>query len=243
MKVVGIIPCRFGASRFPGKSLADIHGKPMMWHVHRQASKVAMLDETWVATDDDRIAQACGELSLPVVMTHSDHPTGTDRLVECVSMIDADIYVNVQGDEPMIEPEAIELVAMAIVENRDDRVMASNGYQDIADPSEAVDVNVVKVALKVDGLALAYSRLPIPFPRGGTGLYRRQLGLYAFRRKGLEIFGDHQPGPVEQAEGVEMLRFIEHGFEVAMVKTPADHAVSVDTPEDLERVRSLMATD
>jgi len=241
MRIVGIIPCRYGASRFPGKSLADIQGKPMMWHVHRQASKVAIVDESWVATDDERIAKACRELHIPAVMTNENHLTGTDRLVECMKTIDADIYVNIQGDEPMIDPEAIELVTKAIVGNRNERVMASNGYQDITDPSEAVDVNVVKVALKSGGLALAYSRLPIPFPRGGTGIYRRQLGLYAFRRKGLEIFGDHHPGPVEQSEGVEMLRFIEHGFDVLMVETPTDQAVAVDTPEDLERARSLMS--
>ena len=213
----------------------------MMWYVHRQASKVKLLDETWIATDDLQIAEACKRLELPVVMTRGDHPTGTDRLVECMDSIDAEIYVNVQGDEPMIDPMAIELVTKAIVENPNDNVMASNGYQEITDPSEVVDVNSVKVSLTVNGLALAYSRLPIPFPKSGTVTYRRQLGLYAFRKEGLEIFGSHSPGPVELAEGVEMLRYTEHGYDVAMVATPADGAVSVDTPEDLERVRQLMA--
>ena len=240
MKVVGIIPCRHGASRFPGKSLADIHGKPMMWHVHRQASKVGILDETWIATDDPAIKEACQRLELPVVMTRDDHPTGTDRLVECMDSIDAEIYVNVQGDEPMIDPLAIELVTKAMVENQNDNVMASNGYQKISHPSEAVDVNAVKVSLTIGELALAYSRLPIPFPKSGSVTHRRQLGLYAFRKEGLKIFGSHQPGPVELAEGVEMLRFIEHGYDVAMVSTPADGAISVDTPEDLERVRQLI---
>jgi 3-deoxy-manno-octulosonate cytidylyltransferase (CMP-KDO synthetase) len=237
MKIVGIIPCRYGAVRFPGKSLADIHGKPMMWHVYQQAKKAKSLQEVFVATDDKRIYDACSNLSLPAIMTRSDHPTGTDRLVECIKTVDADIYVNVQGDEPMIAPEAIDIVARAIQKIDDPRVLASNGYKPIHSPAEAINANAVKVTMTAAGLALSYSRLPIPYPKDGDGEYNRQLGLYAFRKKGLEEFAAHKPGPVEKAEGVEMLRFLEHGFEVAMVRTPDDDAISVDTLFDLEQVR------
>jgi 3-deoxy-manno-octulosonate cytidylyltransferase (CMP-KDO synthetase) len=241
MKVVGIIPCRYGAVRFPGKALADIHGKPMMWHVHRQACKARLLDEVYIATDDERISGVCKSLDLPVIMTRNDHPTGTDRLVECMGSVHADIYVNVQGDEPMIAPEAIDIVAEAITRIDDPRVLASNGYKPIHDPSELINTNTVKVTMTVAGLALAYSRLPIPYPKDGSVQHYRQLGLYAFRKTGLETFAAHRPGPLEQAEGVEMLRFIERGYGVAMVQTPDDDAISVDTPADLEQVRRRIA--
>lgn len=241
MKVVGIIPCRYGAVRFPGKALADIHGKPMMWHVHRQASRADTLDEVVIATDDERISNACKQLSLPVMMTRTDHPTGTDRLVECMRNLDADIYVNVQGDEPMIAPEAIDIVTTAITKIDDPRVLASNGFKAIADPAEAINTNIVKVTMTVAGTALSYSRLPIPYPKDGSVQYFRQLGLYAFRKAGLETFAAHRPGPLELAEGVEMLRFLEHGYEVAMVRTPDDNAISVDTPADLDKVRRMIA--
>lgn len=240
MKIVGIIPCRYGAVRFPGKSLADIHGKPMMWHVYQQAKKAKSLQEVFVATDDERIFDACTNLGLPSIMTRRDHPTGTDRLVECIKTVDADIYVNVQGDEPMIAPEAIDIVARAIQKVDDPRVLASNGYKPIHSPAESINANAVKVTMTTAGLALSYSRLPIPYPKDGDGEYNRQLGLYAFRKKGLEEFAAHKPGPVEKAEGVEMLRFLEHGFEVAMVRTPDDDAISVDTLFDLEQVRKLI---
>jgi 3-deoxy-manno-octulosonate cytidylyltransferase (CMP-KDO synthetase) len=240
LKVVGIIPCRYGAVRFPGKSLADIHGKPMMWHVYQRAKKAKLLGEVFVATDDERISGACKDLGLPSIMTRRDHPTGTDRLVECIKTVDADIYVNVQGDEPMIAPEAIDIVAKAILKIDDPRVLASNGYKPIHDAAEVVNTNAVKVTMTTGGLALCYSRLPIPYPKDGAAEYNRQLGLYAFRKSGLEKFAAYKPGPIELAEGVEMLRFLEHGYEVAMVRTPDDNAISVDTLSDLEQVRRLI---
>ena len=240
MKVAGIIPCRYKSSRFPGKPLADIAGKPMMWHVYQQARKAQALDEVYIATDDDRIEAACRALGLGVLRTRDDHATGTDRVAECASLVDADIYVNVQGDEPMIEPEGIDAVARAIVDCADPAVMASNAYVPITNPSDAVDTNVVKLVLALDNTVMAYSRLPIPFPKGGEVRYLRQLGIYAFRRRGLELFASHRPGPVEDAEGVEMLRFLEAGHKVLMVEV-RDRSVAVDTEADLARVRKLMA--
>jgi 3-deoxy-manno-octulosonate cytidylyltransferase (CMP-KDO synthetase) len=240
MSAVGIIPCRYKSARFPGKPLADINGKPMMWHVYQQASKARSLSKVYIATDDERIADACRSLGLSVVMTRPDHVTGTDRVAECVQQVDAEYYVNIQGDEPMIDPAAIDAVTLALKSCSDPQVMATNAYVPIAAPCDAVDTNIVKVLLARDSSALAYSRLPIPYPKGGQVTYLRQLGLYAFRKSGLLLFSEHVPGPVEDAEGVEMLRFLEHGYRVKMVEV-ADESVSVDTETDLNRVRALMA--
>ncbi|NDV88058.1 3-deoxy-manno-octulosonate cytidylyltransferase [Aurantimonas aggregata] len=240
-RIVAVIPCRFGASRFPGKPIADINGKPMLWHVYQQTIAAEGIDAATIATDDDRIRKVCEVLDLPVLMTRSDHVSGTDRVAECAVRLDADIIVNVQGDEPMIEPEAIARVARGIATCDDRNVQASNGYNEISSPSDAIDTNVVKVVMTVSGLAMAYSRLPIPYPKGGAVRHLRQLGLYAFRREGLERFAALKPGPLEQAEGVEMLRFVEHGYGVQMVQVPNDEGIPVDTPADLDRVRALMA--
>lgn len=239
MKIVGIIPCRYGSFRFPGKPLADIWGKPMMWHVYQQARKCRRLDAVYIATDDARIEKACRDFSLNVLMTRNDHATGTDRVAECAERLEGDVFVNVQGDEPMIEPDAIGTVVDAIVECRDVRTVASNAFTPFVHTTDVIDANNVKAVMATDSSALYYSRQPIPYPKGGPARYFRQLGLYAFRRDGLEIFAKLRPGPVENAEGVEMLRFLEHGYRVQMVEVK-DDSVPVDTPADLERVRALM---
>jgi 3-deoxy-manno-octulosonate cytidylyltransferase (CMP-KDO synthetase) len=240
MRVLGVIPCRYGAVRFPGKPLADIHGKPMMWHVYMRARQARRLDGLVIATDDPRIEAVGRGLGLEMVMTGTGHPTGTDRVAECATRVDAAIYVNIQGDEPLIDPAAIDAVAEAIVSSGPE-TLASNGFNDITDPTNVVDTNVVKVVMALDGGAMAYSRSPIPFPKGSAVTYRRQLGLYAFRKEGLEKFAALPQGPLEAAEGVEMLRFLEHGHRVQMVRVPNDEAIPVDTPADLERIRELVA--
>lgn len=240
MSIVGIIPCRHKSVRFPGKPLADILGKPMMWHVYQRARAAQSLDAVYIATDDERISSACKDLDIPVLMTHPGHSTGTDRVAECVRLVDAEFYVNIQGDEPMIAPDSIDAVALAILNSRDAEVMASNAYVAITEPSDAVDTNIVKVLLATNGTALAYSRLPVPFPKGEAVTYLRQLGLYGFRKSGLTLFAEHQPGAVERAEGVEMLRFLENGYRVKMVEVQ-EESISVDTEADLMRVRALMA--
>ncbi len=239
MTTIGIIPCRYQSLRFPGKPLAEINGKPMMWHVYGQALKCTALDAVYIATDDRRIEERCRELDLNVLMTRPDHATGTDRVAECVAMVDAEFYVNVQGDEPMIDPAAITAVVESIRASTSPRVVASNAYAAIGSASDAVDVNNVKVVLCRDGTAMAYSRQPIPYPKGGEVTYLRQLGLYAFRKSALQIFSELTPGPVECAEGVEMLRFVEHGHQVQMIEVE-DESVPVDTEADLHRVREMM---
>ncbi len=240
MKSIGIIPCRYGSQRFPGKPLADLQGKPMMWHVYQQAQKCPLLQEIYVATDDARIEEACKGLDMKVLMTGDEHFTGTDRTAECAEQIDADIYVNIQGDEPLIEPSAITAVTQTLIDCHDPAVMASNAYVPFGNTADVIDNNNVKVVLSAQSRALFYSRLPIPYPKGGPTVYLRQLGLYAFRKSGLQLFAEHSPGPIERAEGVEMLRFLEYGYDVQMVEVD-DDSIPVDTEADLERVRNMMA--
>lgn len=239
-KTIAVIPCRYGAQRFPGKPLADIHGKPMLWYVYQQALKAPSIDEVLIATDDDRIRKSCEVLGLNVMMTRNDHVSGTDRVAECASQLDGDVFVNVQGDEPMIDPEAIERVARAMLDCKEETTLATNGFNELNAASDVIDTNVVKVIMRIDGRALGYSRMALPYPKGGKVQFYRQLGLYAFRREGLEHFSNNKPGPLEQAEGVEMFRFLEHGFDVKMVLTPSDEGIPVDTFSDLERVRAMM---
>ncbi|RLQ87790.1 3-deoxy-manno-octulosonate cytidylyltransferase [Notoacmeibacter ruber] len=237
--VAAIIPCRYGATRFPGKPLADINGKPMMWHVFQRARETQRVNDIYIATDDDRIAQQCEILDMPVIRTRSSHPTGTDRIAEAVRVVDAEIIVNVQGDEPMIDPRAIDAVIEALVESSGE-VLVTNGCHAISGSGDAIDTNNVKVVCDVSGNALAYSRLPIPYPKGDAVRHLRQLGLYAFRRDALKLFSSLEPGPLERAESVEMLRFVEHGHKVRMVEVESGNDIPVDTPTDLERVRQAM---
>jgi 3-deoxy-manno-octulosonate cytidylyltransferase (CMP-KDO synthetase) len=239
-RVVAVIPCRYGSTRFPGKPLAQLAGRPLMWHVHQQCLKAQSVDEALVATDDERIADACRQLDIPHRMT-GEHLTGTDRVAECAESLDADVIVNVQGDEPFVSPDAIDAVTAVLLAPRHQNPAAANAYVEIDHPATVVDHNVVKVALRVDGTALAYSRHPIPYPKGASPTYLRQLGLYAFTPERLRAFASLRRGPIEKAEGIEMLRFLEHSHPVAMVGV-RDGSIAVDTPADLERAAALMAT-
>lgn len=240
MKTIGIIPSRYASSRFPGKPLADIGGKPMLWHVYQAASNVSEIDAVYIATEDKRIAQACADLSLPCLMTRDDHITGTDRLAECIKLVEGDYFVNIQGDEPKISPCAVSAVVRAMLASEDPTLLATNGYAMLTDATDVMNTNVVKVVTSASGRAMYYSRSPIPHPKAGHVDYKRQLGLYCFARRGLELFGSLKPGPVERAETVEMLRFVEHGLGVLMVEVE-DDSIPVDTPQDLDRVRKLFA--
>ena len=236
MKTIGVIPCRYQSSRFPGKPLAFIDGKPMMWHVYQRALESNILDEVYIATDDERIVKVADKYKINIVMTSKKHETGTDRVAEVASKIQADYYVNIQGDEPFIEPEAIKLVVQAIIDCDNPLVQATNAYTPMQDISDVVDTNTVKVVMGVNQQALAYSRQPIPYPKANIAKYNKQLGLYAFKQSGLQIFSENVPANLESVEGVEMYRLLEHGYSVQMVKTN-DASISVDTPSDLIRVQ------
>jgi 3-deoxy-manno-octulosonate cytidylyltransferase (CMP-KDO synthetase) len=236
MKTAAVIPCRYQSSRFEGKPLALIGDKPMMWHVYQQASKANSIDEIHIATDDERIATVCRELGLNFLMTSSSHLTGTDRVAECARMLDAEIIVNIQGDEPFILPESIDAVTFALSKSEIPNLAATNGYSLIEDPEDVPDPCVVKVLFSSMQLALAYSRLPIPLAFRQTHPHYRQLGLYAFRREALEFFSKCPQGPIEAAESVEMYRFVEHDKPVLMVEV-TESGIAVDTPSDLHEAR------
>ncbi len=242
MKVVGIIPCRYKSSRFPGKPLALIGDKPMMWHTYQRALESNVLDEVYIATDDNRILEVAKSLSLNVVFTSDEHHTGTDRVTEASKKILADYYINIQGDEPFIDPKSIALIVERIVNCNDPLILAANAYTPIKNNNEIIDINTVKVIMDVNNNALAYSRQAIPYPKSNSAKYYKQLGLYAFKLSALKIFADNPPASLELIEGVEMYRLLERQHRIAMVQTN-DASISVDTPNDLRQVQKIFCNE
>lgn len=239
MKIIGVVPARYKSSRFPGKALSDIHGKPMVWWVYRAAKKVTEFQEVYVATDDDRIYAACEKLSIKAVMTSEAHPTGTDRIGEVARKIKADLYVNIQGDEPLLEPSTIKRVIAPFV-NKDTDFCATNLMTEIKKMTELLNVNVPKVVTNKDRNAVFLSRLPIPYPKSASRTrYFKQVCVYAFTPKALMDFCSFERGPLESSEDIELLRFIEHNMKVRMVEVEQE-PIGVDTPDDLERVRAIL---
>ncbi len=240
MRVVGIIPARYASTRFPGKPLADLGGKPLLQWTWEAARRCDALDAVLVATDDERIAEAARKFGAEVAMTRSDHPSGTDRLAEVARRLDAGILVNVQGDEPFLDPGTIAAVVRPL---RDEPGLAmSTACVLTRDAEEAADPNVVKVVLAANGDALYFSRLPIPWLRdAGTGpaTWRLHLGLYAYRRDFLLAFAAWPPTSLERSESLEQLRALEHGARIRVIEV-SERALGVDTPADLERARAML---
>ncbi|MFE5934274.1 3-deoxy-manno-octulosonate cytidylyltransferase [Streptomyces sp. NPDC056470] len=234
---IAIIPCRWGSSRFPGKPLAQLEGKPLFWHVHQRCLEAELLDGVVVATDDERIEEVCDQLGIECVRT-GEHLTGTDRVAECAEHLTADAYINVQGDEPFIAPAAIDAVSQAL-DDLPPGTLAVNAYTELDSAGAVLDHNVVKVVVGTGGNALMFSRNAIPYPRAGSPTYLRQLGLYGFTREALSLFRQLPQGPLERTEGVEMLRFVEHGHGVQMLAV-VDDGVAVDTPDDLVRAGAIL---
>jgi 3-deoxy-manno-octulosonate cytidylyltransferase (CMP-KDO synthetase) len=241
LNIVAVIPARYASTRLPGKALADLDGRSMIEHVYRRASASKVVSQVIVATDDLRIATRVNEFGGRVRLTKATHETGTDRLAEVAATLDADIIVNVQGDEPLIDPQAIgELVAPFTT---DSTVQMTTLYRRIHDTSELNNPNVTKVVLDRGGFALYFSRSPIPHlrdPRGGWPPLYRHIGLYAYRRSALLVLAALEPTPLERAEALEQLRALEHGIRIKAVETRYE-SFEVNTPEDLEQVRRLLA--
>ena len=240
MKIICVIPARFKSSRFPGKAIADICGKPMIWWVYKQAKKVKKIDEVYIATDDKRIEKKCKELNMQVIMTSENHRTGTDRVGEVAKKIKADLYVNVQGDEPLIEPKTIEK-AIIPFQDKNNSIKVVNCMTGIKEMADLIDASVPKVVVNKNNRAIFLSRLPIPYPKSRKGLkYYKQVCVYVFTPDALKNFCElKDKGPAEEAEDIELLRFIENDMEVRMVEVEQD-TVGVDTPNDLEMARKLI---
>ena len=238
----GIIPARYASSRFPGKPLADILGKPMFWHVYQRACRCKDLSRVVLATDDERIADAADSLAVPVVMTRGDHPSGTDRVLEAAEQIkvpaDA-VVVNIQGDEPVLAPQMLgELIQPFI----DPQTRVTTLVRKTT-PADAASADAVTVTFSRTGRALYFSRSVIPFAREGTGdsVYEH-IGMYAFRMEALQTFVQLGPSSLEQTEKLEQLRLLENDIPIHVVVT--EHiSADVDRPEDIAAVARMLTDE
>ena len=252
MNVVAIIPARLSSTRLPGKPLCDLHGRPLIQHVWERARRCRRVGSVLVATDDPGIAAVVEGFGGQAVLTSPSHRSGTDRLAEAAAGLSADVVVNVQGDEPLLDPEAVDAAVAAL--GTDPEVEIATLSAPLTDLEEMLAPSVVKVVTDARGDALYFSRSPIPHLRqaGGdqraaaaaavaAGLARKHVGLYVYRRETLLRFAALPPAPLEEAEGLEQLRALHHGLRVRVVARASAGGPAVDTPEDLERVRALLA--
>jgi 3-deoxy-manno-octulosonate cytidylyltransferase (CMP-KDO synthetase) len=234
LKVLGVIPARLESTRLPGKPLRPICGRPMIAWVYEHARAAASLEQLLIATDSPEIEMYCREQNMPVMMTSREHKSGTDRLAEVMTRLPAEIYVNIQGDEPMITPGHVELLLLPFQEAPATQVST---LKVAIDPETALDPNVVKVVTDLAGRALYFSRARIPYDRDGNGQvqYFKHQGFYAYRAAALEKFHRLPPTPLEKLEKLEQLRLLENGIGIAVMETPHD-TIGVDTAEDLGKV-------
>ena len=241
MKVIGIIPARYASSRFEGKALADIRGKPMVQHVYERSARAETLDRVIVATDDQRIYDAVANFDGEVVMTSPDCPTGTERVAVVAETLDCDVVANIQGDEPLLEPAMIDQMIHPFL--ADAAVQVSTLKQRVDIETDYRDVNVVKVVTDLEGFALYFSRASIPGNLSNDWLHNnpiyRHVGLYAYRRERLLEFTKWERTPYETSEGLEQLRFLENGVRIRVVETEYP-SIGVDVPADLERVLAIL---
>jgi len=237
VKVLGVIPARYQSTRFPGKALAPLAGKTLLQHVFERASQARYLTSVVIATDDDRIFREARRIGAPVRMTLSTHQSGTDRAAEVASADSSQYVVNIQGDEPLIDPAAIDAATLALLDG--DAPMSTlikriDHIDDITNP------NVVKVVTDHLGNAIYFSRAPIPYDRAGGARYFKHIGLYGYRRNFLLDYPSLRVGPLERVECLEQMRALENGHKIRAVETEYE-SIGVDTPEDLERVAGLFA--
>ena len=236
-RILGVIPARFASSRFPGKALAPLAGKPILQHVYERASQARYISKLIIATDDERIAKVARLFGAQVQMTRPDHLSGTDRVAEVASSDHAQVIVNIQGDEPLIDPGAIDAAALALLD--DPELPMATLKKRIEIPGEIDNPNVVKVVSNLAGDAIYFSRCPIPYLRDGSSIvHYKHIGLYVYRREFLLAYSGLPVGPLEQAERLEQLRAIENGYRIRVVETEYE-SLGVDTPEDLERIAAL----
>lgn len=238
MRVIGVIPARYKSSRFPGKPLVDILGKPMIWWVYQQCLKVSKLDEVYVATDDIRIQEACQKYDMKVIMTSDRHNTGSDRVGEVASKVEGDLFINIQGDEPVIEPREIEEV-IEIFE--DESVYFGSLRKEITDPEEIAAYSTVKVVVDKNDDALYFSRNVIPSNKkdGPVARVFRHVGIYAYKKEFLLSFVNMPQTELELGEGIEPLRAMENGYKIRVKETQYE-SIGVDYPEHVELVEAVI---
>ena len=240
MRTIAVIPARFESKRLPGKPLADIHGKTLIEHVYQRASQASRVERVLVAADDERILDAVTGFGGEAVMTSPEHPSGSDRIAEAVADIDVDLVVNVQGDEPLIVPQAIDDAVLLAQETPGAIATLKSA---IADRNTLLDPNAVKVVTDLEGFALYFSRSPIPAgPQDELppNLYYKHIGLYVYPKAVLTQLTRIEPSPLERCERLEQLRALENGIRIRLEETEHD-SIGVDTVEDLETVRAVIA--
>ena len=239
MKVVGIIPARYASTRLPGKPLKDILGYPMIWWVYKRVRTVKELDEIYVATDDDRIKEVCEQYDIPVIMTSPNHPNGAMRLQEVSETVKADFYVQLNGDEPLMNTDAI---AAAIPEKvPQDVAFGTNIITQIDDPAQVMDASNIKMVFDDQMNALYMSRTPIPYPFKSIDFqYYKHVGIIGYNKMMLDFYKNSRPGRFERIEGIDTLRFLDYGKQLKLSLVPDCHSLSVDTQKDLDMVIKMM---
>lgn len=239
MKIIAVIPARYASTRFPGKPLADICGKPMIWWVYQQVSKVKEFAEIYVATDDKRITDVCDQYGMKYLMTGTDTPNHIHRIWEVTNLVEADYYVSVNGDEPLINPENI-VCALPDVLVKDEPYFKSV-YRELNDPAELMDIANVKIVLNADGVCMYQSRNPIPSTKGSLLFkYKKAIGIEYFNKKALDFFVSTPMGVLEKIEDIDHLRFLENNVPIHYSKIESD-SISVDTKNDLEKVKKIIS--
>lgn len=245
MDAIGVIPARFASTRFPGKVLADILGRPMIQWVWDAAKKALTLDDLVVATDDERVLRSVEDFGGKAILTSAEHRTGTDRICEVVNPLDVRVIVNIQADEPIIDPSMVDDLARSLLDET--TIQMATLSHPIKSEQELKDPNVVKVVTDKDGFALYFSRSLIPYPRTDKRLdisdrprFFKHVGMYAYTKDFLFTFVNLSPSVLEETEGLEQLRALEHGVRIKVMETKYD-SIGVDTPEDLETVKGLLA--
>ncbi|MDD5450246.1 MAG: 3-deoxy-manno-octulosonate cytidylyltransferase [Candidatus Omnitrophica bacterium] len=244
MNAIGVIPARYASTRFEGKVLADLCGKSVVQHVYEKAKQAKLLDDLIVACDDERVKNAVLKFGGKVVFTSPDQPTGTDRLTEVVNPLDVKVIVNIQGDEPFVQPTMIDSIVLELSSNP--RTGMVTIIKKITDEKELYDPNIVKVVIDKDGYALYFSRNFIPFVRNRAAekpileatTFYKHIGLYGYTKDFLFTFKNLPKAKLEEAEKLEQLRALEHGYKIKTIVTKFD-TVGIDTPEDLERAKEL----
>jgi len=245
MDVIGVIPARYGSSRFEGKVLADILGKPMIQHVWEAAKKARLLNDLIIACDDERVAKVAKEFGANVTFTAKEHTSGSDRLTEVVNPLDVKIVVNIQADEPLIQPMTIDNLVRVLLD--DSSVYMATVVKRIKSKEELQDPNVVKVVVDRQGYALYFSRAGIPYFREekkapDTLICYKHVGIYAYTKDFLFTYTNLPASRLEKAEQLEQLRALESGYRIKAIETEYD-IIGVDTPQDLELVKKIMAKE
>ena len=238
MKTIAVIPARYASTRMPGKPLADVLGKPMIWWVYRAAKACAKLDDVLIATDDARIAEVCAQYDMKCVMTSPDHDTPTGRIWEVSTKVDADLYLQLMGDEPLVNPAAFDLILPDTLP--DDACYVAVLTNVMQHPADVVDFSNQKVVTNAAREVLMISRSPIPYPKGTLDFdYEKVTGIQLYSKQALQFYHDTPKSILERAEENDMMRYVENGRKVHAIVSPYK-TVSVDTPKDLALVNEIL---